>query len=81
MNYTVVWLPAAEDDLAILWINAPDRAAVSAAANSIDTQLRRDPYAMSQARSGRKRIMKMPPVAVAFDVSDPDLLVTVWRIP
>jgi hypothetical protein len=43
MRYTVVWLLSALRDLAALWNNAPDRAAVTDAANAIDIALARDP--------------------------------------
>jgi hypothetical protein len=77
MIYTVVWEPAALDELALLWMNAPDRRAVSAASNAIDATLRRDPYGSSKTIPGG-RALAVPPLVVAFSVSDPDCLVTVW---
>jgi hypothetical protein len=82
MTWTVVWLRLAEDHLADLWTNAPDRADVTAAADAIEATLRKDPYAYSESRSGQTRVMIVPPLGVLFDVSDPDCLVTVvavWR--
>jgi hypothetical protein len=35
MRFTVEYLPSAEGELADLWNNAPDRAAVTAAADTI----------------------------------------------
>lgn len=64
MTYTVDWLPSAEQELADVWTNAPDRAAVNAASNRIDAALRRDPLHVGEARSGRKRILVEPPLAV-----------------
>jgi hypothetical protein len=52
MIFTVVYQPEIENDLADLWLNAPDRAAVTVAANTIDDQLRRNPYAMSESALG-----------------------------
>jgi hypothetical protein len=83
MIYTVVWKPAVLNDLANEWMNAPDRAAVTQAADRIDAMLRNDPYTFSESRSGSTRVMFVSPLAVAFEVSDPDCLVTVkavWRI-
>lgn len=80
MSYTVVWEPVAQNDLADIWVNAPDRAAVSAASNTIDAILRIDPYSNSESRSGATRVLFVPPLAVAFDVSEPDRLVTVWSV-
>lgn len=74
MTYTVSWTPRAQNDLATLWMNAPDRAAVTTASNTIDAVLRRDPYADSESRTGPTRIMIVPPLAVAFDVSEQDRL-------
>lgn len=82
MTCTVVWKAAALDDLADIWTSAPDRAAVTAAADVIDATLRVDPYTWSESRSGATRVMVVPPLVVSFDVSDPDCLVTVqavWR--
>src|SRR2546426_1104310 len=36
MTFTVTYKPSAEQELADVWINAPDRQAVTAAANRID---------------------------------------------
>ena len=80
MIYTVVWMPDALDDLADIWNNATDRAAVSAASNTIDARLRRDPYGHSESRTDHSRIMIVPPLAVTYDVSDDDCLVTVWGV-
>jgi hypothetical protein len=39
VNYSVVWVPSAEQELAAVWLAAPDRPAVSAAAHRIDQRL------------------------------------------
>ncbi len=82
MTWTVTWAPDALEELADLWNNAADRRAVSKAADVIDAWLRRDPYADSESRGANKRIMFVPPLGVAYSVSDLDRLVTVqtvWR--
>jgi len=75
-----VYLRPAENHLANAWMTAPDKAAVTAAANTIDDQLRRDPYANSESRSGDTRVMFVPPLGVAYDVNEDDCLVTVWAV-
>jgi hypothetical protein len=80
MNYTVVWLPSAEQDLAALWINAPDRAAVAAAADAIEVALRRDPLGQGESRAGVARIMFLEPLAVCYDVYEADRRVLVWAV-
>jgi hypothetical protein len=78
MTFTVVYRPSCENDLAGCWIAAPDRAAVAAAADTIDPILHDDPYRFSESRGGQSRVMIVPPLGVAFDVSDEDCLVSVW---
>jgi len=39
MNWNVLWLPTAEQDLASVWLNAPDQDAVAAAADALDRLL------------------------------------------
>jgi hypothetical protein len=80
MRYTVVWRPDAEQRLADLWMAAPDRAVVTRAANRIDARLGNDPQLAGEAREGMTRILIEPPLAIYFDVSEPDRLVTVWAV-
>jgi hypothetical protein len=81
MKFTVVWLKAAQDLLAVLWMNAPNRQEITDAANAIDAQLRADPYAYSESRAtDNRRILIFPPLGVAFEVSDTDCLGTVYAV-
>jgi len=62
---------------------ASDRAPVTEAADRIDAILRHDPYTFSESLSSLTRAMFVSPLAVAFEISEADLLVTVkavWRI-
>jgi hypothetical protein len=43
--FDVEWLPEAEDELAVMWLNAVDRPAVTAAQARADQLLARDPDA------------------------------------
>ena len=61
MIFTVLWRPLAENQLAQLWIVAPDRDIVSAAADEIDARLRRDPHEQGESREGNARVLIVPP--------------------
>ncbi len=83
MNLTVVWQPTAEATLADLWNNAPDRAAVTRAANTIDALLKRDPLGVGESRTDNLRVLFVPPLAVDYEVLEDDCLVRVlkvWRV-
>jgi hypothetical protein len=54
VSFTVVWRPSAERRLAELWINAPDRHALTAAADAIDSALKRDPYQSANRASPQR---------------------------
>ena len=80
MNYTVVWQPSAQDDLAALWVDNPsERNAITAAAAAIDAALRRDPH-LPGSPVGGTRVWVRDPVVVEFTISDAQRLVTVLAI-
>ena len=54
MKYTVVWAPKAEEELADLWVNSPDRADIASAADAIDAMLRARPTERGESRGGRR---------------------------
>jgi len=80
MSHTVVWKPAAEDELAQFWADAADRAAVADAANEIDRLLRASPHDQGESRSDSMRVMFVHPLGVFFHVSEEDRLVSVLRV-
>jgi hypothetical protein len=80
MTYTVVWLGPAQGHLATIWTEGPDRGAITKAANSIERLLGHNPFANSESRAGNSRIMILSPLAVSYDVSEDDRLVTVWAV-
>lgn len=83
MNYTVVWLPIAEQKLAGIWTTAEDRAAASAAANEIDLLLKTTPRSCGESRGGVLRVMFVGVLGVEYELSEEDRLVrvlTVWRV-
>lgn len=82
MIFTVVWTPAAEQDLAAMWLNAGDRNAVSWAANCIERLLRHSPNAVGETFFDTVRTVAVPPLGVDYEVSDQDRLVyvlSVWK--
>jgi hypothetical protein len=82
MKYTVLWKPAAQQQLAQLWNEAADRGAVGAAADEIDALLRHDPETRGESRFPPMRILIEPPLAVIFTVKEDDRIVLVsdeWR--
>ena len=82
MNYTVLWKPAAEQQLAALWPSAADRGAIAAAADGTDALLKRDPLSKGEPRFPPMRILIDRPLAANFTVQEQDLTVLVsdvWR--
>lgn len=80
MNYTVVWGNDAEDEIARLWLDAQDRAALAAAVDAIDAVLGRDPFGVGESREGRRRILIVSPVGVIYSVKRQDRIVEVTKI-
>jgi hypothetical protein len=68
VNYTVRWLPAAEQELAALWLDTAARAAVTRAANALDQALQRAPEELGESRSQSLRILFEPPLGILFRV-------------
>jgi plasmid stabilization system protein ParE len=82
MKYAVVWSPDAENDLAAIWVDATDRAAVTAAGDELDVILREDAHLKGESRHGRVRILFLAPLAIEFEVRRDDRIarvVFVWR--
>lgn len=79
MIFTVTWHPDAEDELARIWMAAPDRHAVTEAANRIERLLRHDPERQGEDYHGRRLLFEAP-LAVVFRVSPDDRLVQVVQV-
>lgn len=80
MNYTVIYLPAAEEELAALWLDSNRRAAVTRAVHLLDEDLRKDPERVGESRSQGTRIHFSSPLAVLFRISAEDRLVRVAHV-
>jgi hypothetical protein len=83
MNFTVTWLASAEDELATIWLEAPNRDAITQAAAKIDHRLKKRPLDEGESRENGRRILIETPLAVVYRVDVDDRLVRVlqiWRI-
>ena len=80
MTYRVSWVPAAERELAELWLDAPHRPEVSDAANEIDARLRVTPADEGESRAHGRRILLVPPLGVTFEVFPDDRFVRVLDV-
>jgi hypothetical protein len=56
MSYNVRWRPAAERQLARIWTDATDKAAVTRAADAFDAAIGRDAMQVGESRPGGRRI-------------------------
>jgi hypothetical protein len=78
--FTVTWSETAEQQLAAIWIAAADRAAITRASHEIDVTLRVDADTVGRRHIGTVRRFRHYPLAVLFDVSEPDRLATVIAV-
>ena len=82
MNYSVIWLPDAEQELAGLWLDSRDRDVVTRAADAIDRLLARDADIQGESRPNGRRILFASPLAVTYRVRRDEHQVDVlhvWR--
>jgi hypothetical protein len=81
MKYEVVWQTVAENELAAIWLAAPDRDAVTDAAEWLDGRLARSPLTMGESRSSSVyRITFRPPIGLEFEVIEDDKRVIVQGV-
>ncbi len=80
MRYTVTWAPSARDiELTTIWLQAPDRGAVTKASHEIERKLRTDPETQGQDFYG-DRILEVWPLIVVFAVYPDDRLVEILQV-
>jgi hypothetical protein len=80
MNFTVVWKPAAEAELAELWTLAANKPAIAEAANEIDIRLKTQPHIVGEARSGAIRVWFVGPIGVTYEIVPDDRIVRVLDV-
>lgn len=77
MRYTVIWTDSAEQNLAAVWLAAPDRNAVTSAANIVDQLLADDPETRGETRFDTVRSLVIVPLGVDFEIVELDRIVYV----
>jgi hypothetical protein len=68
MSFRVKWRRKAKQALAAVWLTAPDRNEVTAAAHRIEVILRRDPLGIGESRGGDFRIVFDQPISLLYQV-------------
>lgn len=80
-NYSVFWIPVAENELAASWLASSNRNRVTLAAQKVDDRLRRDPLHMGESRqSSLHRIAFESPLGIEFEVIEDDKKVRVLGV-
>jgi hypothetical protein len=80
MIFTVTYKHSAEQELADLWLKAPGRPLITAAANAVDALLRVDPNLKGESRADGTRVLFQPPLGVRFEVHEQDRIVEVLKV-
>ncbi len=80
MKYTVVTTSTADDQLARLWMQAPDRQAVSDAFNRIESLLKHDAHLQGRRHPNGWRVLTESPIVISFEVSEDDRLARVLSV-
>jgi hypothetical protein len=80
IRYTVVWHAEAQDRLVQIWLTAPDRKAVTSAADAIDAILAWDAPLKGTFVEGGLSELLIPPLRVLFGVSEPDRIVRIVNV-
>lgn len=80
--FQVLWEKAALNELTALWLRADSvtRKSITAAVAVIDDRLKLDADTEGESRDGTQRLSFVPPLAVLFQVSEPDRSVTVLQV-
>ena len=79
MRYTVIWHPAAENELADIWVRFADRDEITRAANQIDQLLASDPASQGEEFYG-DRVLVVLPLAVTYAVQEADRTVIILQV-
>lgn len=81
MNYTVVWIPEAEQELLNLWLEEENRQAVTEAVDFLDAELANDPLNIGESRPTEfLRIAHALPIGIKYEVKTDDQLVRVLAV-
>ena len=77
IRFTLIWSNEAQDQLAQIWLDAPDRKSINDAANRIDALLQYDPHTKGEPVTEGLRSLDAPPLRVLYSVAESDRLVQV----
>ncbi len=81
MTYRVVWHPRADNDLAVVWLAATDRTAVTLAAAELEKRLTSEPQRFGESRrSQAERVGFQSPLGVYFEIIEDDKKVVVRHV-
>ena len=81
MNFTVLWLPAAENELIFVWLAAADQTAVTQAAHRLEQALARHPLVIGIPRnSSVSRTATDLPLGIDYEVIMDDNTVRILRL-
>lgn len=81
MKYEVVWSPTAEQQLAGIWMAAPDPVLVTVSADWLEDRLTRDPLRLGDAmESSVHRTAYHAPLGIEFEVIEDDKRVLVHGV-
>jgi hypothetical protein len=80
IRYSVVWLTSASDELAEIWLAAPDRNAVAAASDRIDAELAEDAHRKGVAVHEGLRLLTISPLCAYYVVRQADRIAEVLKI-
>jgi hypothetical protein len=80
MTYAVEWLPDALNELAAVWMAAPDQTAVTAASHRLDRRLMTDPHDVGESRDGPDRIAIESPLQILFQILEAERRVEVRAV-
>ena len=80
MNYSVLWLPNAENELAAIWMAASDRDAVTRASHEVDQRLQTNAPNEGESRNDGLRVLLVPPLGILFGVEPGTTMVLVAQV-
>ena len=84
MNYSITWTSFAESELAIVWLDAPDRNAVTVAAAQVERLLAQTPFLVGRGHGSTvRRLAILGPLGIIFDIVEDDkkvIVQTCWRV-
>lgn len=80
MTFTVVWAPAAEKELAAIWLAAKDRDRLTAMASVLESLLRVAPQLLGESRDDNRRIILHGGLAIVYEVVLEDRLVRILAL-